>query len=387
MSTHSPTGASGMERWSNCPGSVAFIATLPTPPSSEHAERGTRAHEAAAEWLETGVPPVFDDQEDMLAVAEYVRVCNAFYSPEHQKLGAIRGVEYRFETHINGMYGTSDYWVYWPWAQKLIVLDYKHGEGMFVDVVENKQLLYYALGVFMTQGLVADDVRSIELGIVQPRCMAGTDKERVRMWEIDRARLLAFEGELRAAINATKEGHAPLVVGSHCAKSFCPARAVCPAQQQQREQALTEDFAGLVAKPEGKVWDVRDLAKALDRREALRSYLTALDEFAYQAMNNGVSVPGYKLVQKQGRRKYADPVLFENTLKAAGFGKEIYTVPELLSPAQLEKVIPSHKALIKEHTIVESSGLTVVEESDKRPAVLASAAADFSKVSLESLGL
>jgi len=381
MSTHSPTGASGMSRWSACPGSVALCETVPERPSSSYAERGTQAHAMAADWLETGIPPVFDNEEDFLAVAEYVRICDSYYSPEHQKLGAVRGVEYPFITKIDGMYGTSDFWSYWPWSNHLVVLDYKHGEGVLVSAIENKQLLYYALGVVMTQPW-GKDVKTIELGIVQPRCMANTEESGFRTWTIDRVKLFEFEVVLKKAIEATRQPNAPLVPGEHC--RFCPAQAICPAVENQRNIALQSDFRAVV-ESHAKVYDVRTLAAALDMRDTLKAYLTALDEFAYREMNAGVQVPGYKLVQKRGQRKYKDPVLLENTLKAAGLGSAIYTKPELLSPAQLEKAIPSHKALIAEHTVTESSGLTVVPESDKRPA--ASPELEFTKVSLEALGL
>lgn len=370
-----------MSRWSACAGSPAICATVPERPSSSYAERGTQAHAMAADWLETGIPAVFDNEEDFLAVAEYVRICDSYYSPEHQKLGAVRGVEYQFITTIDGMYGTSDYWSYWPWSNHLVVLDYKHGEGVLVPVIDNKQLLYYALGVVITQPW-GKDVKTIELGIVQPRCMTNTEESGFRTWTIDRVKLFEFEVVLKKAIEATRQPNAPLVPGEHC--RFCPAQAICPAVENQRNIALQSDFRAVV-ESHAKVYDVRTLAAALDMRDTLKAYLTALDEFAYREMNAGVQVPGYKLVQKRGQRKYKDPVLLENTLKAAGLGNAIYTKPELLSPAQLEKAIPSYKALIAEHTVTESSGLTVVPESDKRPA--ASPELDFTKVSLESLGL
>lgn len=381
MSSHSPTGASGMYRWSVCAGSVALCATVPERPSSSYALAGQKAHENAADWLTVGAPPVFDTDEELFAVAEYVRICEKYFSPEYQRLGAVRGIEYQFQTEIDGMYGTSDYWVYWPHLQHLIVLDYKHGEGVFVSAVDNKQLLYYALGVVMTQPW-GKDVKTIELGIVQPRCMANTGESGFRTWTIDRVKLFEFEVVLRKAIEATRKPNAPLKVGEHC--QFCPAHAICSAMEYQRDIALTSEFKGVV-ESQAKVYDVRDLAAALDKRDTLKAYLTALDEFAYREMNAGVQVPGYKLVAKRGQRKYKDPVLLENTLKSAGLGSAIYTKPELLSPAQLEKAIPSHKGLIAEHTVTESSGLTVVPESDKRPA--ASPEIEFTKVSLEALGL
>lgn len=372
-----------MERWEPCPGSVALSATIEQRVSSVAAEEGTIAHDLAAIWLETGLPPVFPDLEMFQAVGEYVATCNKFYSPEHQRLGAIRG----FETHFDhsakhpGVYGTTDYWVYWPWLKHLTVIDFKYGAGKFVEVKENPQCLYYVVGLALAHPEF--DVATAEIGIVQPRCRANTGTETTRFWSTDWFEIEKFKTRMLKAIERTNEPNAPLKMGDHCI--FCPAKAICPEQQKERDLALQREF---ILKPGTKVYDVRELAKALSMREALRAYLKALDEFAYAEMKAGVDVPGFKLVEKLGQRKYKDAALTLNTLRAAGFSDSVTcTKPELLSPAQLEKAIPAFKEVLKEHTIKESSGLTVVEVSDKREAVKVQPEKEFHALTLESLGL
>ena len=54
---HSPLGFSGAERYMNCPGSVALIASLPPEAGEgdpEYRARGTAAHAAAAWCLREG---------------------------------------------------------------------------------------------------------------------------------------------------------------------------------------------------------------------------------------------------------------------------------------------------------------------------------------------
>lgn len=380
---HSPTGASGMARWEPCPGSVALSATIAQRGSSTAAEEGTAAHDLAAIWLETGLPPVFPDLDMFHAVGDYVVTCNRFYTPEQQRLGAVRGVETRFDhsaTHP-GVYGTADYWVYWPWLKHLVVIDFKYGAGKFVEAQNNPQGLYYVVGLAMAHPEF--DIATAEIGIVQPRCRANTGIETTRFWNTDWFEIEKFKTRMLNAIARTNEPNAPLQMGDHCI--FCPAKAICPEQQKERDMALTREF---VFHKGAQVYDVRELAKALSMREALRAYLKALDEFAYAEMKAGVEVPGFKLVEKLGQRKYKDEALTLNTLRAAGFSDAVTcTKPELLSPAQLEKAVPSFKELLQEHTVKESSGLTVVESSDKRQAVKVQPEKEFHALTLESLGL
>src|SRR5690606_12449941 len=53
MPDHSPLGASGAERWMNCPGSVALLNHLELPPSDDPDIRveDSATHEAAADIL------------------------------------------------------------------------------------------------------------------------------------------------------------------------------------------------------------------------------------------------------------------------------------------------------------------------------------------------
>lgn len=386
---HSKTGASSMYRWEACPGSVALAATVPPESSTPYAEEGTQAHDLAAKWLTSGVEPTFPSADMRDAVKVYVDFCNRYYQPAHVKLGAVRGVEYFFDVsdRVAGMYSTVDYWCYWPWAKRLLVADYKHGAGVFVEVEDNTQAMYYAVGLILSKPDFFQ-VDTIELAIIQPRCMRDTEVEGIRTTEVSKFELDIFQQRIRRAIDATKQPNAPLKSGDHC--RFCPATAICPDLLAKKDAALAGDFA-VIPSDATQVYDVRKLAAALDQRDALKAYLSKLDEFAYQEMNKGVEIPGWKLVEKRGRREYKDPELTRNTLKAAGIpDKDLLTTPELKSPAQLEESLDKrYKPLIAAHTEMKSSGLTIAPSTDKRPAVTKRPEDDFKALgmSLESLGL
>lgn len=385
---HSGVGASSMYRWEACPGSVALAATVPAGPSTPYAEEGTHAHTLAAEWLVSGKEPTFPSAEMRDAVKIYVDFCNRYYSSSHVKLGAVRGVETFFDNsdRVPGMYSTVDYWAYWPWLKRLLVADFKYGAGVFVDVEDNTQAQYYAVGLIMSKPDFFQ-VDTVELAIVQPRCMKDTEVEGIRIAEISRFDLDIFKNRVIQGIGATRKPNAPLVSGKHC--RFCPAGALCPEIIRQKDAALAGDFA-VIPSDATQVYDVRKLAAALEQREAVKSYLSKLDEFAYQEMSRGVEIPGWKLVEKRGRREYKNPELTMNTLKAAGIpDKDMMTTPELKSPAQLEASLDKrYKGLIAEHTEIKSSGTTIAPASDKRPAVTKKPEDDFQAVpmSLESLG-
>ena len=88
------------------------------------------------------------------------------------------------------------------------------------------------------------------------------------------------------------------------------------------------------------------------------------------ALENGVTVPGWKLVDKRATRKWAVDEA-EITAEFGGIGTDKLYKTELLSPAQMEKVLKEYGLVIPAVLLkTVSSGHTLVPESDKRPSVL-----------------
>ncbi len=116
------------------------------------------------------------------------------------------------------------------------------------------------------------------------------------------------------------------------------------------------------------VVDLNDasLGRSYQYTAAVKSYLKALEEEAFRRLNLGHPISGIKLVHKKANRVWNEgaPVVFKGR-----YGDKAFTIPEMKSPAEMERVAPDAADLVKEWAHTPKSGLTVATEDDKRPAV------------------
>ena len=176
---HSKIGASGCERWWQCPGSVALSENVPKVPPSQAALQGTAAHWLAEHCFkknykpevyfdrelghpEEGVDPFYVDEDMVDAVQLYLDTIQGVIakSPNTKYRGGVEkpcphdfhAIEAKVAlTHMDpGAFGTADFVHYSRLNKELTVVDFKYGAGIPVDVINNKQLLYYALGAYWT---------------------------------------------------------------------------------------------------------------------------------------------------------------------------------------------------------------------------------------------
>src|ERR1700727_2494339 len=204
---HSPLGASGAERWMNCPGSVTLIKELDLPESDEPEYRalGIDAHEASAYCLKEKHDAweiigekfygVEVDNEMATAIQVYLDAVRPAMGLQDAVVYIEHGISYKdVEGHLTELidpransllkkyfYGTGDCCVVHGGGKRMAVTDYKHGEGIIVEAVENPQLMYYAFGFL----LLHPDVEIVMLRIVQPR----TFDEPVKKWVTDAAHI------------------------------------------------------------------------------------------------------------------------------------------------------------------------------------------------------
>ena len=356
---HSKIGASSMDRWSACPGSVRLSDGIPSI-SSAYAEEGTLAHSLAADWLANGVKPTFLDKDMHDAVAVYVD-----YIAPKQATHTVY-LEHRFDLSSvhPGCFGTADAVAWDPTTKHLEVIDYKHGAGVYVPAVENPQLRYYGLGALLDLKLPA---KTITLTIVQPRYEAHEGP--IRSETLDVIDMLDFLADLKQYAAATEAPDAPLHPGEHC--RWCPAARICPELGKQANEVAKMEFGN------SPTYDAAKLKEALDKREIVKAWLKTIDEFAYDILEKGGEIEGYKLVAKRATRKWRDPVEAQAALET--FGDDIYEPVMLKTPAQMEKIIKDKK-LIETLVVAESSGHTLVDSSDKRPAVKLSAKQEFAAI-------
>lgn len=358
QAAHSPVGASSMYRWAKCPGSVRLSENIPDVETPESKE-GTIAHDIAAKILEGRFPREAEQapQEMMDAVWEYV---NLVLDEAKQEGVYSLFVEERFDLssiHPN-LFGTADAVIYNGQSKVLKVFDYKHGAGVAVEVEDNMQLKYYGLGaLFKAQ----NPVDTVELIIVQPRCFH--PKGTVRRWSLSATELLDFSFEIKEAVLETEKEDAPLKTGSHC--RFCKAAGVCPKLQEESLALAKKEFGPTID------YQPENLSKVLRMLDRVEAWAKSVRRFAYEEAERGRIPPGFKLVQKQARRKWdqEEKAVWHLTEKLKVPKEDIYDV-KLKSPAKIDKLLNvSGRYAMEKYTKKESSGLTLVPHWDPRQGV------------------
>lgn len=367
---HSNLGASSMERWSTCPASVGLSAGLPNP-SSPYAAEGTIAHEVCelallagkepSEWIGESIEP---HQE--IVITEEMTDAVKVYTDYISKQG--EGKEVSLEERVSlefikeGMFGTSDAFIYEPFGT-LEVVDYKHGKGYAVDVVDNPQLLYYALGA--SQGC---DFSSVKMTIVQPR--ANHSDGPVRSWTITPERLKEFEKEIRLAVKAT-EAKEPKFKASDKGCKWCLAKSICPELKGKALSLAKDQFADEVELPKAPTMSPEEISKTLKNASLIKAWVESVEKHAKVSAENGVEIEGYKLVKAKKNRAWTDTEALVAEFGDLFDDADLYAPKKLKTPAQLEKIVG--KADVARFSETPDGGLTLVKDSDKRAKVVVKA--------------
>lgn len=375
LPVHSPLGASSAERWLNCPGSVALIQTLGIPDTTDEPDYqrdGTAAHEIAAkslqqgrdawEWIgETAENGVVITAEHTDGVQMYLDHCRPLM--DHGEVY----IEHRVSSPAHrALYGTVDFAVIAE--NHLDIRDYKNGAGVTVDADDNPQLMYYAFGVLQGH----DDVRTVDVGIVQPNAFHQAGP--IRVWSTTAEHIHGWANDTLIPAMLRTEMDAHLDAGPWC--RFCPAKLICPQMTSLFGAACTSD-----SKHIGQLSDA-SLGRSYQYIQAVKQYTRALEEETFKRLNNGRAVAGVKLVHKRANRVWHPDAA---VALQAQFGQDAFTVPEMKSPAELEKLGLAAKAFVKEHAFTPASGLTVAMEDDQRLAVKVQKTAEVFGVALQKL--
>ena len=384
-------GGSTAKQVINCPGSVALCQTMPQGVSSSYADEGTLLHKVISQVLETGKEPEhflgWKDESTGLELTE--ALLEEKLLPALQSLDEVdpeQKMEYAVETEvffgktIPDAFGSCD--LLGRLDGRAIVLDWKFGSGVAVEVEENEQLFFYAAAAMRTKEMqwVFEGVKEIELIIIQPPAL--------KRWVTNVARVKKFEKDLKAAVDIAKYWVAlakaqgleycltckpyplPLQQGSHC--GWCKAKSLCPKMTGAVERAVSTDLEGV---------DPAKLCVVLHQIPLLKKWIEEAERIALYTLENGKKIPGvdhkgkhydgWKLVTgREGNRKWSDEAAVLDFLGDADVFK---TKPELLSVAQMEKVFKKRKLdfeALQEYVTRSEGKLTLAAESDPRPEAL-----------------
>ena len=354
-------GGSTAKRVIACPGSVALCAAMPPKPSSKYADEGTLLHNVMDIILSTGQTPescMGMKYGDIKLTDELI---NEKVYPALRALDEIdpnKEMEYATETRVGfgdflpDVFGSTD--LLGRIGKRAFILDWKFGSGVAVDAEENDQLMFYAAAAMRTPEVqwVFDDCDEIECIIVQPPS--------VKRWVTTTQRIKEFETDLKAAVKIAAKPDAPLFAGEHC--RWCAAKPTCPMMTGAVERALHAQI---------DILNVAQIADYLKKADTLEQWIADLRGLAHQVLEVGKPIPGYKLVAKRATRQWVDEKEANHWLDGKGLEPNQIYEKKIISPAAAEKLLKKNKiALSQDLVVAVSSGSTMVEDSDPRPAVL-----------------
>ena len=378
---HAKYGGSTAARTLNCPAWAQLSAKVPPQGSSEFADRGTLLHNAMEAIL---LHPDFDYFQEGF---DYTFVIGSKYEDQiltdelfaEKILPAVAAVKEIFDTYGIYEYAPEEQVTMHPeaWGTAdllasgekdgvlyFLCLDYKFGDGIPVKAEGNVQGMFYSTAAAITPTLADMYPAGAQLviAIVQPS--SHTDED-YTVWEPEDFDPEDFCKTFLAAMAKAEQPDPEPCPGSWCA--FCAAEAICPAKTGELQALQRMDLVDLKNLP------------SFAEVAAMESTLKAIKKLAHEQLEQGVQVPGYKLVAKRASRVYADLAAVELKVKnSKKLKKEDAYDYKLKTPAQLEKVLKSkgidYKRFVGDSVQSVSSGNTLAAENDKRPAVIPGAA-------------
>lgn len=380
---HTLLSPSASHRWLVCTPSAKLEAAEPGI-STIYAEEGTEAHALAELKLSYMLgkisPDVYDTkfEEFKLTSKYYDETFNEFVNDYCEEVMTIIKEDYgdkvvtveleeyvTFNDIIPDGGGTSD--VVIVGKNFIHIVDLKFGKGVPVSAIGNTQLRLYALGA-IRKHITECVCTETKMTIIQPRLHdVSTDFvsiEELNDWAVNYVKP-------RAAL--ALEGKGEFVPGDHC--KFCKLRGKCKQLADRQLAQAQAEFEDVVENNmlEPATMPPEVLKRILDIGPKFVDWFKEVEAYALMAtMNNGLKIPGYKVVEGRSVRTIADEEGIKNKLLESGF-----TLDQIMKPQQLNNLTTLEKTVGKktfqylcEQFIVKPAGKPVlVPESDKRVAI------------------
>jgi hypothetical protein len=323
---------------------------MPPKPSSTFADRGTLLHEAISQLLDTNADVINMKYNNHILTQELYdeKIVPALAFLD--EINVDGSLEYAVESRVGfgdllpGVFGSAD--LLGRIGNRAIVLDWKFGDGVVVDAIENAQGMFYSAAAMRTPETqwVFDGATEIEIIIVQPPM--------TRRWVTTPARIKQFEAELVAAVKQSQKDDAAFNAGDHC--RWCAAKPVCPKMTGEVDRFMKTSLQTI---------DATQIGHYLQQADQIEDFIKSVREMAFTMLENDVPVSGYKLVAKRGTRQWANE---DDAIKFLG---DKAFESKLISVAQAEKLV-GKKNFPQELAVSVSSGNTLANEDDPRPAIL-----------------
>jgi len=361
MSAHAHASPSSSEIWIPCPASVTK-ARGKVRKATPYTREGSAAHQLAERILAgkkmKGVRSVLIDGEDVPVTEEMLDVVGVYVSYVESLSGTrSHEITVRVESDGEELWGTADTLV--VDGTTVEIVDFKYGQGVWVSA-DTPQFRIYGLG-----GLnqVGPFVETVKLTVVQPRVADAP----IRSVEIPVIELEKWgEDVLAPALARLSANDQTETPGDHC--RWCVRAGECQALASLAMANAKVVFGDVP--PEPSSMSDKEIGEILTHGEMILAWVNKLRAEASARIDNGGAVPGWKLVPKRAVRRWDDP---EGAILAIKDKQVPLTdILRIETIGTVEKVLKRYHVdthVIDPYTIKQSSGTTLVSESDGRPAV------------------
>lgn len=247
--------------------------------------------------------------------------------------------------------GYCDIFIWLPSLGWLVVIDYKHGEGVAVDahqdvggtVPRNLQMTAYATGFVYSGEIPIDQIKRITTVIVQPRAFHPLGP--IRAHDIDMGDISDHLLTTDLVIEAALKEDAALNPGETQCR-FCDAKPTCPALEQRALAVAGSHFKSVkqintATLPPPDTLELERLLFIENAAPVLRQWMEACSERLLTLARGGHMIPGKKLVEAQAKRKYIDNKWYiaDQIQAITGLPREQIMPPTLLPITEMDKVI------------------------------------------------
>jgi hypothetical protein len=416
MSAHAQLSPSKRNRWALCPGSIREEAKYPEQSGGAAAVDGTHTHTLLEQCIKSNrsahsfVTIGLTDHEGTFVVdkerAARVQVALDYIdkriSEGNMTLLSESKVDPSFLLGRDDLSGTVDVQIIGNGVLELI--DYKDGMAP-VDAKGNMQLEQYAYGVLAGYKLPVNGAYpfdTVRMTIIQPK-LAMKGMNPISSFDVSVRDLMANMGTIIRQAAATDAPDAPLVPGESQCK-YCRAKGNCSAlaSNVMKEVGImfqpivnqTLDVAQQSADKDPTAMNDAQIRQIMEAAPLMRQLLEGVEKEALRRLKAGQSIDGLKLVNGRGSRAWALPEseIAEKLVKM-GIPKTAVYETKLVTPAKAEKLTWTKKdgevkqlterqlkTMEQEYVVKMAGSITVVPESDSRPAVILNAAPMFSAV-------
>lgn len=363
MGKHSLLSPSSSHRWLNCPPSLRLSQQYEDT-ISDYALEGTDAHSLCEYKLKSALGikakdptanfTYYDDEMEECTTGYATYVLELLENVKKKCSDPLILIEQRidYSKYAEGGIGTVDCVIVSD--DTLHIIDYKHGQGFFVESYENSQLKIYALGALeLFDGIY--DVNTISMTVYQPR------RENISTFTLSKEELYKWANDvLKPTAELAYNGEGKYKCGDWCV--FCKVKNECRARAEYNMELAKYEFK---LPP---LLEDEDVEEILSKLDDLISWASDIKEYALHSALSGKQWRGFKLVEGRSNRKYIDEDEVAKIVKSSGYDPYEHKVKGITA---MEKTLGKLKfsELLSELVEKPNGKPTLVPESDKRPAM------------------